>query len=386
MNQPQIRLATKEDLPALIDLWAYCFNDSDVFRNWYFKYYYRQDECIVASIDGVTVASLQVIDLPTRVGEQSIAAGYIVGVDCLPEYRGHGLTKRLMEEAMQRFAPEKGYQILHLMPFEADFYESFGFVYGEYHANMILPIEEFYRPDYRVDARSHHWGTVDLNRYDDVLPLLEALYQQSMNKQDGYVERQGKRRWSALLDDVRLEDGYCKILYNDNNEAVGYLVYILQDDILLIRELQAVNAAARKAMYYFIAAHRSQVKQVRWSAAENEPIIYQRKKDKQGVQFYPFMMNTIIEPTVIGEFATHIPQDDLYFYVEKKGYYHWHKQSSIIEACDIGPMNVVRLTLEDLSKMVFARNEWEDETVSVQQMQMSALFKEKKRIFNNEYF
>ena len=49
MNQPHMRLATKEDLPALIDLWAYCFNDGDIFQNWYFKNYYREEECIVVT-------------------------------------------------------------------------------------------------------------------------------------------------------------------------------------------------------------------------------------------------------------------------------------------------------------------------------------------------
>lgn len=386
MNQPQIRLATKEDLPALIDLWAYCFADGDIFRNWYFKYYYRQDECIVASIDGTPVASLQVIDLPTRVGGQSLAAGYIVGVNCLPEYRGQGLTRMLMDEALNHFAPQKGYRLLHLMPFEADFYEPYGFVYGDYHANMTLPIEEFYRADAREEARQHHWRTVDLNDTAEMLDTLEALYDAALEGFDAYVERHGARRWSALLDDVRLENGHLKVLYNEADEAVGYLAYIVQEDALLIREMQSLNAGARKAMYYFIASHRSQVKTVKWSAAENEPVVYRRKKDKDGVALQPFMMCKVLDPKIVGLFASKLPKENLEFYVEGCGRYQWQAQSTTVLRTGDRKEGVACFSLQVLNRMLFERGGWFYDEADPLQKQMAALFKEKTQFFNNEYF
>lgn len=381
-----MRLATKEDVPALMALWAYCFNDGDIFQNWYFKNYFREEECIVVSIENMVVASLQVIDLPMVVGNEHLPAGYIVGVDCLPEYRGQGFTRMLMEEAIEHYAPQKGYALLHLMPFEADFYEPFGFVYGDYHTKMTLSIEEFYRASYREAAQGYYWKTVDLNNYAPALSLLENLYKCAMKDIDAYIERGNLRRWSALLDDVRLENGHCKIIYNERGEAEGYIVYMFADDALLIRELQTVNQKAHQAMYYFIASHRSQVKEVRWSAALCEPIAYIRKKDKHGVILEPFMMQLILDPCCIGAFASDLPQEDLLFNVEDDGTYRWYAHSKKIERIENVVENTPNFTRATLSRLVFDKSGWKACEADEYHIQMQALFKEKKQFFNNEYF
>ena len=100
MSQQQIRMATDADREALESIWDYCFHDGESFQRWYFSSYFRPAECLVGCVDGCPVASLQIIDLPTRVKDRTLRAGYIVGVDCLPEYRGMGFTKCLMEEAI----------------------------------------------------------------------------------------------------------------------------------------------------------------------------------------------------------------------------------------------------------------------------------------------
>ena len=386
MNQPLMRLATKEDLPAIINLWAYCFNDGDIFQNWYFRNYYRTEECLVVTVDDTVVASLQVIDLPTVVGNKQVQAGYIVGVDCLPEYRGQGLTRMLMESAIERFAPQKGYALVHLMPFEADFYEPYGFVYADYHAKMTLPIEEFYRTAYRDASKAYHWQTVDLNDYGDFLPILEDIYSRAMEKYDGYVMRGNERRWSALLDDARLENGHCKVIYNETNEAEGYIVYILDGNGLMIREVQSVNQRARQAIYYFIASHRSQAKAVRWSAALNELVVYSRKKDKQGVVIEPFMMQLIIDPRIIGAFATSLPDETIDFNVKEHGNYRWYAHSQQIERIAVVSKDIPSFSRATLTQLVFDKIGWDEYGVDGKTMKMRALFKEKKQFFNNEYF
>lgn len=385
MNQPHMRLATKEDLPALIDLWAYCFNDGDIFQNWYFKNYYREEECIVVTEKDAIVASLQVIDLPTVVGNETLQAGYIVGVDCLPEHRGQGFTRMLMETVIEEFAPRKGYAFLHLMPFEANFYEPFGFVFGDYHAKMTLPIEEFYRSAYREAAKSFHWKTVDLDCYSESLSLLETIYNRAMSAFDGYVVRDSARRWSALLDDARLENGHCKIIYNKNGDAEGYIVYIFVDGRLLVRELQAVTQKARQAMYYFIASHRSQVKEVQWSAPLHEPIVYVRKKDKLGVAIEPFMMQLIIDPCCIAAFASRLPDENVDFCVEDDKY-RWYAHSQKIERIENVVETAPRFTRATLSQLVLGSVGWEVCEADACYMKMRALFTEKKQFFNNEYF
>ena len=189
MNQLTIRAATEADRPALQKIWHYCFNDGETFQRWYFSKYFRAEECLVATVGDTLAASLQIIDLPTRVGDVELRAGYIVGVDCLPEYRGLGLTRRLMQAALEGYAPAHGIQLMHLMPFEADFYESYGFVFGDYHFDMDLDIDEFYRAEDRDAAHRHHWQDLDLENLAYALPLLEDLYERATARYKAAVLR-----------------------------------------------------------------------------------------------------------------------------------------------------------------------------------------------------
>lgn len=384
MSLHQIRMATDADREALENIWDYCFHDGETFQRWYFSQYYRKEECIVGCVNDVPVASLQVIDLPTRVKGQNLRAGYIVGVDCLPEYRGMGFTRRLMEEALYHYAPEHDLQLLHLMPFEADFYEPYGFVFSDYHFKMELDIEEFYRPGSREMAHAFSWEHVDLASLDRWLPVLEQVYERCTQQYDICVLRKGLRRWRALADDLAMEGGYLKLLYDKSHQPVGLLAYIMKEEAIFVREALAYDARARQAIYYYIASHRSQVKRVQWSAPEDEPIAFRRKKDKDGVMYQPFMMNLILDPMILPLFASAMPEKDLAFSVEGCGTFRWLAHSLHIEKVskDVhGPI----LNGRQLTQMVFDRS-WmplEDEAVL---SSMAALFTRKMVNFNNEYF
>lgn len=384
MNQLTIRAATEADRPALQKIWHYCFNDGETFQRWYFSKYFRAVECLVATVGDTLAASLQLIDLPTRVGDVELRAGYIVGVDCLPEYRGLGLTRRLMQAALEDYAPAHGIQLMHLMPFEADFYESYGFVFGDYHFDMDLDIDEFYRAEERDAAHCHHWQDLDMENLAPALPLLEDLYERATARYKAAVLRRGLRRWQALVDDLAMEGGYFKLLFDENEQAVGYLAYIMKEEAFFVREAVASTAAARQALYYFIASHRSQVKQVQWSAPEDEAIAFRRKKDKSGVRYQPFMMERILDPEILPLFASRLPEQDIRFSVRGCGSYLWPAGSARIEkisAEEAAPL----LDLAQLTQMVFDRSRQAQDVCSESAL-MVALFTIKATFFNNEYF
>ncbi|MEE0435542.1 MAG: GNAT family N-acetyltransferase [Peptococcaceae bacterium] len=387
MTIRQVRLAADTDRPAIEALWAYCFNDGETFQRWYFNHYYRKDECLVACLDDMIVASLQMIDLPTRVGGKTVRAAYIVGVDCLPEYRGMGFTRQLMEEALLHYAPAHHLQLLHLMPFEADFYEPYGFVFSDYHFQMALDMNEFYRPSDRALARRYSWRSLNLEdaTLAQMLPALEALYERSTKRYDMAVERKGERRWRALLDDLAMEGGHVKLLYDDKEMLVGCLAYIMKEDAFFVREALSVHAEAKRAIYYFIASHRSQVKRVDWSAPLDEAVVFQRQKDKDNVRFQPFMMNLILDPTILPLFTQCVPEKDLLFAVEDCGCYCWKKGRKSIEKVAQKTADAPVLEKRLLTQMVFDRSWIADEKDTVQ-CELAALFTEKPRIFNNEYF
>ena len=384
MSQQQIRMATDADREALESIWDYCFHDGESFQRWYFSSYFRPEECLVGCVDGRPVASLQIIDLPTRVKDRTLRAGYIVGVDCLPEYRGMGFTKHLMEEAILHYAPAHDLQLLHLMPFEADFYEPFGFVFSDYHFKMDLDIAEFYRLGDKHAARQCRWENVDMTRLDEWLSRLERAYERCTARYDLSVERKGMRRWQALTDDLAMEGGFLKLLVDEHNEPAGLLAYIMKEEALFVREALASDSASRQAIYYYIASHRSQVKNVQWSAPDNEAIVFRRGNDKDGVRYQPFMMNYILDPMVLPLLTKAVPSEDLWFSVPDCGVYRWPAGAKTLHKVN-EEMDCLTLDCRQLTQMVFDRG-WEAPENHKTFRALAALFTNKPTIFNNEYF
>ena len=384
MSQPTIRMATDADRAALARIWDYCFGDGETFERWYFSTYYRQEECLLAEVEGEVAASLQVIDLPTRVGGEVVRAGYIVGVDCLPEYRGQGLTRRLMAAALEDYAPRHGLALMHLMPFEADFYESYGFVYGDFHFDMDLDILEFYRPEDRAAARSHRFERLTPEALGEHLSELEALYARATARYDAAVCRSGLRRWQALADDLAMDGGHLILLRADDGEATGLLAYKLRENAFFVREALHATPQARQALYYFIASHRSQVGRVQWSAPEDEAVAFRRRKDKDGVRYRPFMMHRILDARILPLFASSLPEEDLCFAVnDGMGAWRWLAGSRKLQALETPTEAVLDAT--DLTRLVFDRShDLPDEDPVL--CKLAALFTKKATFFNNEYF
>lgn len=379
----QVRMAQASDLDAIRHLWDYAFHDGETFERWYFENYFSLNECFVATVDGTVAASLQVIELETCTKTDVIKTGYIVGVDTFPEFRGMGLTAMLLQEVINVYAPQKGLKLLQLMPFEAGFYKPYGFVFSDYHANMKLPLEEFYSATSKTMAQSYHWKRVDCSNARNYFETLESVYNKAAASYDCYVARKTERRWRAVLDDIAMEDGQLMLLFDENENACGYIVYCFKDDALFVREAVSVDKKARAALYYFIAGHRSQVSFVQWSAPEKEDVVFGRAKDKTSVQYYPFMMSLVIDPSVVASFAAFLPEENCTFSVEGCGSYNWQKDTrNIIKISDTS--RSAALSRAQLTALVFDRAGYDAEDEDIQNL--ADLFRYKSAAFNNEYF
>lgn len=387
-NQTQIRAAQIQDWDALKQLWAYCFSDSASFREWYFDEYYKMDECLVATVDGKVAASLQVITEKMIINNETVRSGYIVGVDCFPEYRGLGLTRQLMEEALTNFAEKNNIQFMLLMPFEADFYYQYGFHFASFHANMQISIEEFYRK-LGFDKQAYSWIDVNKANFEDYTYALSDVYKNWMKRFDGSIQRT-KRHWNSFCQDIFIENGYIKLLQETNGNYAGYLAYTFHEGQLYIKEMAYIHEQSRAFIYYFVASHRSQVKQVQWSAPEDEWLVYNRLKDKNAIAIQPFMMYRILDPTIAALFAHRLPSRDSCFAVNDEVFL-WEQASKQIRKVD-KPIDevAITLTMEQFNRLILNRNfDWYsllNHEPSQEERAFCELFSRKMHLFVNEYY
>lgn len=353
-NQIHVRMATEKDMDRIKEIWLYAFTDSTPFVDWYFDHYAKVEEIVVAELAGEVTASLQLIEENIVVDQKVLSARYIVGIDCLPEGRGHGLTRAMMTYTFDVYARTHPVDVFLLMPFEASFYYPYGFVFGTYHARMTLPAASFAtagKPTGTFRRMSAERGGSPI-----CVQQLNDLYTLWQTNQSKFYLLRDDRQWRAILGDLQLENGYVVIWCDDEGMQQGYLLYHLAEGTLQVREMGYSGFKARQALYYYLASHRSQSGTVVWSAPLDEWMIGHRPADKTGVSLYPFMMYRINQVETIAHFAQTLPKKDYYFYLEEDPgqNYCWHKNSRCITKDEEKKPNALAFQREELTQMVFA--------------------------------
>lgn len=381
MTNYEVRLAVKKDRAALQEIWSYCFSDSERFVKWYFDIYWQPEDTLVIDWDGAPAASLQLIPTTFCAGGRLLKAAYIVGVDCLPQYRGKGMTRALLEYAMETEASRRGLDLLTLMPFEADFYLPYGFVFGTYHYDFDIEINEFYQKEKKSLYHGYSWRRITPENLKQNIPDLEDAYGRWSRRYAGCVVR-SYLQWQAFAKDVWIEDGQVMMMYDQTGACAGYIAYTFSEGMLLIKEMVYLNGNARAFAYYFVAGHRSQVKRVKWSAPENEWLAFHRLKDQTSVMLRPFMMYYIVRPQAAGAFACSLPAHDIAFSCQGETYM-WIKDSR-----DILPIanpelrgEVPEITKAALTRLIFERANEETAPEA-----FNNIFDPSRNYFNNEYF
>lgn len=345
-----VRWAEPDDMARVREMWTYAFTDSPAFVDWAFGHYVNIEEVLIAGFDGIAYASLQIIDFPVWTPAGKLNGRYVVGVNCFPEARGLGLTQMLMNKIHEE-AVNKGIDLFVLMPFEANFYLNYDYIFGTYHARTRLEMSEFPK-EKRVGGR-YERIPLSLGMASELEGRLNPLYEAWHEARFDFYQVRDKRQWRAFIDDLALEGGSLVLWQSNAGVAEGYLAYSFDGERFFIREMVALNDDARRALSYFISSHRSQKKHLIWSAPVDEPMVGRRPSDKDGVSLHPFMMFRMQDITKISFFAKCLPSYDLKFAVEGQGYC-WLRETREIEKISGGTSFEVQLSLKELNEVVFS--------------------------------
>ncbi len=120
----KIRLAEKDDTLSILRIWRECFTDDLLYISNFINYCLPFTNTWVVIPQGSTSAVSVLSLLPSYaiVDNQKIVGGYIYGVATLPVFRGHSLSKRLIETAVS-YCKEKEIQYIVIKPAESSLFD-----------------------------------------------------------------------------------------------------------------------------------------------------------------------------------------------------------------------------------------------------------------------
>lgn len=181
----EIRKASKQDLPALLELWKEVFHDDDIFLTPFTETRFNSADVLMVPYGGGCASALWLIPFSAHKVRTSFPAWLLAGAATREEHRRKGLMSALIKCAQSR------HNDIFLYPEEdkRPFYRQLGF------KDCLLP-------DIGIPADALLEETPDVNE-------LNTLYESTYNSQ-GFIKRDAFA-WSTILDSAsvyRTNEGF----------------------------------------------------------------------------------------------------------------------------------------------------------------------------------
>lgn len=248
----------------LMNLWRYCFSDSNEFVQWYFQEYYRQEHTYILQEpqQGTIAAAMQANPYTLCVRGQKIPAAYLVGVCSHPAYRGEGYFRRLFPATLAQLA-ENGVPLTFLLPVNNLLYRPYDFSYTHYRQDYQLDMSEI--GDFlRKNPTVRNYNITLLSQPEKHWYLLGEIYETYAKHLHGYAVRE-EGDWQHHFADWNID--HCHIAYlSRNNEGAAYLVYRLGENTLEILEMAYKTQEDYHMIWQYVYTHRTQAEKLIWSA------------------------------------------------------------------------------------------------------------------------
>ena len=258
-----IRALTTDDLDQYNALLRYAFQvteqelmmtgwkDDDFVRS---KFPILERADVLGCYDGdQLVSQFAVYPLQMNIHSEICSVGYVTSVTTYPEYSGRGLMRRLMYRSLVRMR-EKGQVLALLFPFSMPLYRKFGWEIISNKISYVVKDNQF------VPQRKHEApGYVRRVNWDN--PGFIDLHLRFAMRTHGCILRS-----TAAWDEYwrwEVEDTNVAVYYSTDDRPLGYMVYIIKDDVMHIKEMIYLNREAKKGLWEYISAHYSMIDEVR---------------------------------------------------------------------------------------------------------------------------
>lgn len=230
------------------------------------------------------VSQFAVYPLQMNIYSRIVPMGYITSVTTYPEYSGRGIMKRLMHQSLSNMR-DRGQVLALLFPFSIPLYRKLGW---EIVTNKIsYKIRDNQIPD-RKKKTTGFVRRVDWNNEDFV-----ELHRRFAMQTHGCLLRNPaawEEYWRWEEDDTTVA-----VYYSAAEKPLAYMVYLIKEDIMHIKEMIYLNREGQNGLWEYIRAHYSMISEVRGNTYFNETMAFDLEDGDITELIRPYIMGRIVD-------------------------------------------------------------------------------------------
>ena len=229
------------------------------------------------------VSQFAVYPLEMNIYGEKYPVGFVTSVCTYPEHTGHGIMKRLMIQSLTRMR-ENHRPFALLYPYSIPLYRRLGW---EIISNKMTYIVK----DTQIPRKIQEPGYVRRVEWND--KEFMELHTKFAQKTHGCLYRNNlawEEYWRWDEDDTKVA-----IYYSSSDEPYGYMVYLINNDIMHVKEMISLNHEAQRGLWEFIHAHDSMIDEVRGNNYYSESIAFELDDSDIKETIRPYSMGRIID-------------------------------------------------------------------------------------------
>ena len=241
---------------------------------------------VLGCYDGDTLVSqIAVYPLRMNVHHEVYDIGYITSVTTYPEYSGRGIMRRLIRMSLERMKEGKRSLAL-LFPYSIPMYRKFGW---EIVSNKI----SYKVKDSQIvpNRKRKSSGFVRRVEWDD--ERFVNLHARFALATHGCIFR-NKEAWEEYWR-WEEDDTVVAVYFSKEGEPLGYMVYLIKEDVMHIKEMIYLNMEAQMGLWDYISAHYSMIEEVRGYAYHSELMAFILEDGNVTETIRPYIMARIVD-------------------------------------------------------------------------------------------
>lgn len=284
----EIRNPNKTEKNEIINLWQYCFSETEDFLKYYFNNRYEEKNTLAFFENEYLCAMLHLNKYKLNIRNINHTSSYVVGVSVAPDKRGSGYMSKIINKALN-IQYENGEIFSILMPIETSIYTRYGY------ANCF-DISEF-SIDLN-DIKLNNTNCTTVKKISDIdnesINSLNEIYNRA-TKNITTKNIRDTDYWINKFGEIKTECGEIFLIYEDGSPKGYFNLFPKNKEFGLVTEMCFLTKSAYNSILNIIKSHSTQFKKVKIFTPQYKEFFLLSDSNNKYVHIRkPFMMGRVI--------------------------------------------------------------------------------------------